>query len=398
MATANTAAVNQTVGLGTDVAGFFIYHPDDLKHRETSPSDWMLTDFACGREFNNGTLIAFSTGGDGGYDLRLTDGDLTPRERPLVGNSYRFRYRVQHGRVYVDEGNYLPYEESSRRKEKIPESQGVAMPNGDYEVRVVAIRRPDDDDSGGVGQRLPDYVVQFRKGQKLSGIPVLSPVPPYIEGLRPGEPVTKEPPSYLDYEEDLSHPLDDTYLALVSGKISRGYGGGFRDANKVLVAAIKRRVRPPEKSIRMVLLESESVPAVGMLVEADVLNDFKGPIPQVRVRGVRQVKVNELTRRGPLLEVEVAPLTRPRSKIPATELAAVKAEFAAFAKGNAKYRKTVEYPDYEAERVEAADSPSALTNILLHHVPLSVERRQTLLRQSDLERIRGIRAAMKEAK
>ncbi len=135
LATASTAAVNQTVGLGTDVAGFFIYHPDDLKHRETSPSDWMHTDFACGREFNNGTLIAFSTGGDGGYDLRLTDGDLTPRERPLAGNSYRFRYRVQHGRVYVDEGNYLPYEESTRRKEKIPESQGVAMPNGDYEVR-----------------------------------------------------------------------------------------------------------------------------------------------------------------------------------------------------------------------------------------------------------------------
>ncbi len=89
--------------------------------------------------------------------------------------------------------------------------------------------------------------------------------------------------------------------------------------------------------------------------------------------GVRPLQVNELTRRGPLLEVEVAPLTRPRSKIPATELAAVKAEFAAFAKVNAEYRKTVEYPDYEAERVEAADSPSALTNILLHHVPLSVE-------------------------
>ena len=55
-------------------------------------------------------------------------------------------------------------------------------------------------------------------------------------------------------------------------------------------------------------------------------------------------------------------------------------------------------PDYEAERVEAVGSPSALTNILLHHVPLPAGRRQALLRQSDLERIRGLRAAMKEAK
>src|SRR4051812_40333383 len=49
------AAVDQTVGIGTDVAGLFVYHPDDLQHRATSPSDWLYTDFACNREFNNGT-------------------------------------------------------------------------------------------------------------------------------------------------------------------------------------------------------------------------------------------------------------------------------------------------------------------------------------------------------
>jgi hypothetical protein len=399
-AMAGTAAVDQTVGVATDVAGLFVYHPDDLKHRQTSPDGWVYTDFACGREFNAGTLIAFSTGGDGGYDLRLTDGDLTPRERPLVGNSYSFRYRVQHGRVYVDGGNFLPSDSPYKNKtEKIPESRGVAMPNGDYEVRVVAINRPDDDGGRGAGQRLPDYVLQFRKVKKLSAIPVLSPVPLYIANMRPGEPIKKEPPSYLDFEEDLSHPLDESYLALVS---SPGYilrkDGGFRDADRALFDAIRRRVRPPERSIRLVVLESESVPAVGTLVEADVLNDFQGPKPSVRIGAIRQVKVNELTRRGPLLEVEVAPLTRPRSKVLPADLAAVKAEFAAFAKADAEYRKTVKNPDYEAERVEAVGSPSALTNILLHHVPLSAERRQALLRQSDLERIRGLRAAMKEAK
>jgi hypothetical protein len=393
-----TAPVDQTVGVSTDVAGLFVFHPDDLKHRETSPDGWVYTDFACGREFNAGTLIAFSTGGDGGYDLRLTDGDLTARERPLAGNSYSFRYRVQHGRVYVDGGNFLPSDSPYKdKKGKIPEGRGVAMPDGDYEVRVVVIHRPDED-GGGVGQRLPDYVLQFRRARKLSAIPVLSPVPIYIANMRPGEAVKKEPPSYLAFEEDLSHPLDDGYLGLVS---SPGYllpgDGGYREANRPLFDAIKRRVRPPERSIRMVVLESEAAPAVGTLVDVDVLNKFDGPAPQVRVRAIRQVKVNELGRRGPLLEVEVAPLTRPRSKVPPADLAAVKAEFAAFARVNAEYRRTVKNPDYEAERVQAVASPSALTNILLHHVPLAAERRQALLPLSDLERIRGLRAAMKEA-
>ena len=110
------------------------------------------------------------------------------------------------------------------------------------------------------------------------------------------------------------------------------------------------------------------------------------------------MKVNEVNRRGPLLEVEVAPLTRPRSKPMPAELATIKAEFAAFAKVNAEYRTAVKHPDYEAERVETVASPSALTNILIHHIPMPVGRRQALLPLSDVERIKGLREAMKEAK
>ena len=65
-ATTGAAPVDRTVTVGTDVANLFLFHPDDLKHREVAPSDWAYTDFACGREFNEGNLIAFRTGGDGG--------------------------------------------------------------------------------------------------------------------------------------------------------------------------------------------------------------------------------------------------------------------------------------------------------------------------------------------
>jgi len=215
--------------------------------------------------------------------------------------------------------------------------------------------------------------------------------------MRPGE-VSKEPPSYLEYEEDLSHPLNDSYLAMVSPPayvLPRL--GGFRDIDRPLYDALKRRKGPGDRKANLILLDSESVPAIGTLVEVGIMNDRSNKL-DINVRGIRQVKVNELVKRGPLLEVEIAPLTRPRSKVSATDMATIKAEFGAFAKANAAYRQAVKNPDYEAERVTAVGSSSALTNILLHHVPIPVERRQALLPLSDLERIRGIRPALKDAK
>ncbi len=169
---------NQTVDIGTDVASFFIFHPDDLTYRKNDPLDWHAYDFACGKEFKAGNLIAFRTGSDCGYQLRLTDGDLTKAERDAQTGSWEWGFTVRHEKVFVDNGDYLPSDEG-RSMSRAPKSQWVEIPNGDYRVKVHPIER--DDDS------LPDYVVCFS--------PVKTPLH-IAESLAPPDllPVKSDPP------------------------------------------------------------------------------------------------------------------------------------------------------------------------------------------------------------
>ena len=76
--------------MGTDVAALFLCHPDDLAHRANDPLDWYDYGFACSKEFEAGNLIAFRTGGDGGYSLRLAGGNLTAAERAQETNSWEW--------------------------------------------------------------------------------------------------------------------------------------------------------------------------------------------------------------------------------------------------------------------------------------------------------------------
>ena len=83
--------------LGTDVATLFFYHPDDLKHRANNPIDWYSNSFAISKEFEAGRIIAFSTGGDGRFSVRVTDRDLTRREQCYARGTVEFRLRIKMG-------------------------------------------------------------------------------------------------------------------------------------------------------------------------------------------------------------------------------------------------------------------------------------------------------------
>ena len=134
---AGPATFNKTVAIGTDVANLFVYHPDDLGHRLSSPDGWMYDDFACGAEFRAGTFLAWRTGGDGGFSVRFTDGDLTARERAHLGGSWRFRYHVGRGRTLLEGGYLIPSE--SPKRDKFREENFVEIPDGDYEVTLIDI-------------------------------------------------------------------------------------------------------------------------------------------------------------------------------------------------------------------------------------------------------------------
>ncbi|UXN75998.1 hypothetical protein N8D56_25040 (plasmid) [Devosia sp. A8/3-2] len=61
------AAADQTVEIGTDVAGFLIFHPDDLAHRAADPIARYAYSFAYMKESAAGCLVGFGTGSDGGF-------------------------------------------------------------------------------------------------------------------------------------------------------------------------------------------------------------------------------------------------------------------------------------------------------------------------------------------
>ena len=91
------------------------------------------------------------------------------------------------------------------------------------------------------------------------------------------------------------------------------------------------------------------------------------------------------------MAVEVAPLIRPSGKVTARSLEALKTAFGGYAKRDEAYRKAVRHPGFEAERVAAMTSPSALTNLLLHHVQLPEAIRKDLLARSDAVRVRRLK-------
>ena len=93
--------LNTTLDLGTDVATFLIYHPDDLAHRADAPLGWYSYDFAYVREAAAGRMVAIGTGSDGGYRIRLTTGALTPAEAAAERARIASPLLVQHGRVFI---------------------------------------------------------------------------------------------------------------------------------------------------------------------------------------------------------------------------------------------------------------------------------------------------------
>ena len=172
--------------------------------------------------------------------------------------------------------------------------------------------------------------------------------------------------------------------------------GAYLGIDAALDDLLKRRSGPGDRRPGLVLIDAKATPRVGTLVE------YRGSNRNAETGGarasfspIRQVRVGELARRGTWIEAEVAPLTRPRGKPTAAEVATLKKEFAAFARGDEAYRKAIKNPDYRSEELLAVESAGALSNLLLHLVPLSVGRRQELAVMSDSALVRAIRADLK---
>jgi hypothetical protein len=396
---AGSSPGDRTLNLGAEAASFYLFHPDDLQHRKASPSEWVLYEFALAPEFAAGNLVTFSTGADGTYRLRLTQGDLTAREKKSYSCSWDFRYRVRHGRVLVDSGEFIPADRVSDLEGlppgvsvgggPIPEGQWFAITNGDYKVTVNAI----DARSSG----LPDYVIQFKPVERLDAIKAAT-CPPRLE---PGPnakpqfyPVSVDGPN----EEPAEEPLPESCPVIVAPTLTVVPG---LETERITVseAEIARspssRDDPPEFERAVALVDSEQVPRLGGLCSVSAGMQQDGGKWSVALRVRRLVNVTAIMKHEGRLRGTITEFHRPRSEVVPKDVTAVKSAFAAYAQSNQAYRTKVMHPDYEAERLSAIDSPAFLSNVLLHHVQMPPATRARLLPLSDAERITELLAILK---
>ena len=158
--------------IGTDCATLAVFHPDDLAHRAADPLDWYVDDSSYRAESETGRLVAFVTGRDGGYVVRLTDGGLTHQEAEFACTPWVFPLAVRHGKVLLDNTDALPSDAC------YPEPANwiwFELANGAYRVTVHPIARRDA--SLEESEALPDYVIAFASVPNFADVAVSEGLP-----------------------------------------------------------------------------------------------------------------------------------------------------------------------------------------------------------------------------
>lgn len=373
--------LDQTIDIGTDGASFFLFHPDDLAHRKDDPLDWFTYGFACRKEFEAGNLVAFLTGADGGYQLRLTSGDLTDKEKALETGSWEWGYTVRYGKLLVDNGDHLPSEEAFDVK-KAPNDQWVALPNGDYRVTVHPIEREDNS--------LPDYVIRFEQVDNPLHIAKSSSLPDLIP-LRDNPQKAYEGASADDVFDEGKRangkPLAEIYPLLIATEQYILPGGSLSVAvTDELFDAVRREddSLTTDGDIYVVAMPNEDMPGLGTLAWVNGSSQITGKAGRLSLRGERLVRVIDRKEGKLLPTARVEAITRKKSSLDETQFKELQTAFLKYADTYTGGKNGI--PAFERERVEAMTSGSALTTRMIELLPLPVELRFQLQGASDAER------------
>ena len=179
---------SKVIGMGTDVATFLLYHPNDMTSHAESPVGWYSAPFAVKKFLEAGKLVGFSTGSDGSYSFRLTTGELTEREKAWARCSVQFRLDVQHGAVHLDNSNRLPCEDVPGPW-RLSDSASFELENGKYIATVTGVnwaKEPGAMDANKLAtdEALQSYVIQF---EKVGSFDDVKP-PPCLPDMRGDEP------------------------------------------------------------------------------------------------------------------------------------------------------------------------------------------------------------------
>jgi hypothetical protein len=381
-----TDGLDKTLSVGTDVAAWFLFHPNDLAHRRADPLNWWSYDFAIFKEFAAGTLVAVCTGGDGNSTVRFTNVGLTERELTYAFCWTDFRLQVKHQSLYLDGGDVLPAEECDEIEQCDPEGYGwIELPNGNYRVTVHAIAWYDepgalDENNYSTESALAAYVVHF---QSVADLDSITP-PTKLPDLRP-RCSTSEDVVFSEGEElSIEHtPLQwSEYPVLQWHEVIFPYIEHRLDITGLEPFGLSDK--------QMVMVLSLDVPTIGTLVQERYWGTTYSegdPYESEGVVAIRLVELKRVFKRNEIFWAEVEPYNPtfvPADLESIEELKRLFADYAAIKLTNSIH---VEYPHFYAEHIASLTEARELGWRVAHALDLISDRQQELLALSERELI-----------
>lgn len=388
------------VSIGTDVATLFLFHPDDLAHRHSSPIGWYGYDFAYRRESAAGRLIAWSTGGDGGYLVRLTTAQLTAAEQAHASRGWSFPLIVRHGRVLVDNSNALPGEGQVEKPERLTD-QWFELPNAAYRATVYPIDRADED-----ARALADYVVTFEVVEDIGGIAVAD-TPPMLEPFADPEPLDDQAPGA---QETPGHPprrssaSEEPFLWRADELDGDTFGALTVTPELMIVPRLSAGRAVSEELAEFFFPKKRSgfgAAVIATALEPDRLGlatevyGRSGLIDvgsRINFRATAVVRIKTVLEDPLVPRVRVTPVAKPDLSADEGTAAAFRARLLSEVKSaqDAPAEGGPTAPAFELERLETLHSAEAVTGWALMQLQMPLDTRLQLWISSARERIAGI--------
>lgn len=365
--------IEHRVTLGTDGASFLFYHPEDFPGRPGRPLECLSYDFAWNKEV--GKVIAFSTGGDGGFGFRLTSGALTARERRWRTCSAEFLYTVRHGEILLDNGcGYNSFT--------------FHIPNGHYRVTLHAIDWSEEPGAMEMPpeEQLPSYVVCFEPVADPCKVKPV-PWPPRMDlGSEP------TPACSISAEEGKEspqeEPLKDEYILLVEKDILVLPGAVV---SVEIPDSFYKRVLEDHTTDTFVLAPSDQAPTLAAIAKT-CGGGKSGDGPwSYSFRGECLVTVTKTRQKGKDVLARYKLLERPQSRPNAKTVAELKAAFARYARSNPRGLH-IDNLEFALEQWEASPSAERYVWWLLATLPLRQEERTRLAVVSLVEQLKALHA------
>lgn len=359
----------------TDVATIALFHPDDLAHRAADPIAWYAYEFAYRAESAAGRLVAFVTGADNGYTVRVTDGALRPAEAQFACASWTYPLVVRRGRVLLDNTDALP--SAGALPASLVELTWIELGNGAYRVTVVPIQHvesPEDPPSD-----LPDYVIVMVPVADISEIAV-APTPPDLRqdpnwAPRPmTTPVATEdghrwPNSTVQVGEYPALHVSDSAAVLPRQQAH------LAAADLVDPAAVYASRRLLETCV---VAGNFNVGDLAVLSRYAGLSASNRQLTSLQLTGLAVVRVTSVPGPGPLAPVRVEPVAAPDLSAAIADVEPLRATVLARARAKDAFLGHLRHRHFHLEELAALESVEAITTWMLFHLPMSLATRVAL--------------------